>query len=136
MVRHMEAINVIKINSYSQLSALMHDVADSGFTACCVLSCDKSFKLLNELATYKDKIHLGGIHLETFDFSGYDREYYFSLDGDMQLYIEPAMHEGCTKYPDGYIYNEADIYFIDGDSRATILELYQNLICFEVDIED
>lgn len=131
----MKSIDVIHVEDYDKLSNLMYELAYEGFVVCCVMSHTKAFELLKEIAVYDD-IQLGSIQLQNEDYSGYDREYYVTLDSDMYLDIAPAWYKGDDKHSAGYSYNEADVYFFDGDAHASAMESYQGNICYELHIED
>ncbi len=60
---------------------------------------------------------------------------YVTLDSDMYLDIAPAWNKGDDKHSIGYSYNEADVYFFDGDAHASAMELYQENICYELSVD-
>lgn len=130
----MKPIDIIQVEDYKKLSSLIYRIADKGFVVCCVLSYEKAFELLKEIAMYSDNIQLGSIQLQNEDYSGYNREYYVTLDSDMYLDIAPAWNKGNDKHPAEYSYNEADVYFFDSDAHASVMEAYQENACYELHI--
>lgn len=131
----MKSIDIIKMPNYKKLSDLMYDVASLGLVVCSTLSCEQAFELLKEIVSCNN-IQLGSIYLQDEDYNGYDREYYVTLDSDMVLDISPAWHKGDETHSAGYAYNEADVYFFDGDSRAAIMREYQDKVCYELRFYD
>ncbi len=127
-------MELLKFNGYKHLQDFIYDVANHNYVACVVLSYEKTCELLKELLV-ADGVSVGSIYLESEDYSGYDREYYVTLDTDLIIDIFPAWYQddnGNGKY----LFNEADVYFIDGDAHSSILSEYKERPCYEIDVED
>ena len=127
-------MKMIEFENYEHFSDFLYYAVDNNCVACVVLPYDKTCQLLRELLLLDD-VKVGSIRLENEDYSGYDREYYVTLDTDLIIDISPAWLR-CENEPGHYLYQDADFYMFDGDVHSSILKEYSNSPCYEICINE
>lgn len=78
---------------------------------------EDAMEVIKELLMYEDVIPFS-IELHPYFIKGYEKEYYVSLDEDLELWCEPAWYEE----KEFYLMSDKDITFITSDSNSAILK--------------
>ncbi len=92
---------------------------------------EDAIEVIKELLMFEDVMpHSIKIHAE--DWDGYDKEYYVTLDENLEVYVEPAF----TKIHNRYLYGRADVLFIMGDCNSSIIHAIECDKVFEVTFDD
>ena len=109
----------IVIEDIYDVVELVYDNAASGHEATFIGLRDDVSAFLKELILYGyDDISLVRIDLEPEELDGYDKEYYVSLNKDMELWC-------CKAYDyehECYLYDETDVVLIADDCNSKIIE--------------
>lgn len=80
-----------------------------------VLYYDRAKSLIKALLQTED-VEAGCINISPAFVSGYNKEYYVTLDQDLNLWVEPVFHG------DEIIYEFSDVILYDGDAKQKIAD--------------
>ena len=127
----MRPINTMRVKDCNQLSDILVRLADTGYITCCMMTYNGTTELIKALSTHA-RVSVSGIELFDPRCNDYNREYYVTLETNLELTVEPAfLTDGSC-----YLINFADIYFFEGEAHSSALELYQEQECYEIDYID
>lgn len=111
--------------THEDLSEYMVDKALDGVYTVAVLFYEDAIKLAKELMLFED-ISVVSLEISPSDWNDYDKEYIVSLNGELNMAVEPA-------YVDGrYLDAEADLTLIDGEASSAIIMDLPREICREI----
>ena len=111
--------------NYETLSEYMLEMAESGEHIVAALFYADALKLLRELMIFEE-VEPIGIEIEPEDYSGYDREYYVSVNEDLQIDIEKAYRN------DRYLFTDPDILLAYGEVHSALLKDIPDRQCKEI----
>jgi hypothetical protein len=57
-----------------------------------------------------------------FDKIGYDKEYYFTITSDYEIWVEKAYQEAAEEHEAGYLFTGSDITYIYADLNSKVLQ--------------
>lgn len=95
------------------LDAMAENPSCKNITA--VLYYDRAKSLIKALLQTED-VEAGCIDISPAFVSGYNKEYYVTLDPDLNLWVEPVFHG------DRILYEFSDIILYDGDAKQKIVD--------------
>lgn len=125
----------IVFEDYESLSDYMINNAEDGKYVVTVLFYEDALNLLRELMMY-DEVQVTALDIEPVNYSGYDKEYYISLNENLEAAIEPAYANN------GYLGTDADLMLVDADANSAVLKIADKEACREIyigyedDVED
>jgi len=80
-------------------------------------------------------VEVGHLEIGEYDYNGYDKEYYVSIDTDLILDVCPAMPHYNKEF--GYVpVQEADIILYGGDVKQSIVSINDAKESFQIEIDD
>ena len=112
-------------DNHLELCEYMIDKAQDGFYTVAVLYYADAMKLLAEFMCYDD-IKKMFIDIENPEIDNYDREYYISLNGDMELFVEKAYCNGR------YLGTDAMLTLIHGTAHYNAVADIPEYACREI----
>ena len=83
---------------------------------------DDAVEVIKNLLMF-DEIMPYHIHIEPEDWDGYEKEYYVTLDNEMNVWCEKAYQEEHSRY----LYGETGCLFIADDCNSVLLKDIENL---------
>ena len=83
-----------------------------------------------------DDVNISSIEISTYDFEGYDKEYYVTLDADMNVYVEAAYVWDSRIGGQSYLGFVADVLYIDGEANSKIVTGNGIEECYQLDLTD
>lgn len=122
----------ITITNYKELAQKMIDLSEVGETAYAVCFYDDAICIMKELMK-NDNIDIASVVISPFEYNGYEKEYYISLDGNSVLDIEPAWHDDNEYHKAGYLWFDADVVYIDSNANSAILKCIDDSHCVETE---
>lgn len=119
----------------TELGDFMYESAyKQSATISSVLFYDKMIKLFRWLITYED-ITIGNINIENKNYSGYNREFYVTLDSNLVLDITPVYQSKISKTSVDYRDIKTDLILYDGDVNSRIAIQNKCMKKFEIVFE-
>lgn len=131
-----KCMEILEFNDIAELGNFMYELADEqNSVVSSVFFYDKATELIRWLMTYED-ITIGSISIENEDYSGYDKEFYITLDSDLVLDVTPAYQYNSSKTSKGYKDIEADLILYDEDVNSRVAIQSKCLNKFEIDFKE
>lgn len=124
----------LSFETHLDLAMCMVNMAEIGKSVYTVVFYEDAKRLVKELACIEGTT-FNCVELYSPSWNRYTKEYYVSIDDDLEIDVEPAWHEKNEWHDEGYLHADLGIALVHSDANSKILDAIEGCTCIEFTID-